>query len=156
MGILIVAALAIVSGQSQAQSFADGLQAYDGGDTRASAEIWRGLAEAGDAEAQAALAMLYSGGEGVPFDMGRAAALYERAAKQGNVDAQLNLGDFYARGTGVRRDLTAAHMWLGLAAAQGRSWAEARRRAIARRMSAEAVAEAERRARAWRPIKETP
>ena len=156
MGVLIAAALAIVSGRSQAQSFADGLQAYDGGDTRASAEIWRGLAEAGDAEAQAALAMLYSGGEGVPFDMRRAAALYERAAKQGNVDAQLNLGDFYARGAGVRRDLTAAHMWLGLAAAQGRTWAEARRRAIARRMSVEAVAEAERRARAWRPIKETP
>ncbi len=156
MGVLIAAALAIVSGRGQAQSFADGLQAYDGGDTRASAEIWRGLAEAGDAEAQAALAMLYSGGEGVPFDMRRAAALYERAAKQGNVDAQLNLGDFYARGAGVRRDLTAAHMWLGLAAAQGRAWAEARRRAIARRMSVEAVAEAERRARAWRPIKETP
>jgi TPR repeat protein len=156
MVLLIVAALAVVSGRSQAQSFADGLQAYDGGDTRASAEIWRGLSEAGNAEAQAALAMLHSGGEGVPFDMRRAAALYERTAKQGNVDAQLNLGDFYARGAGVRRDLTAAHMWLGLAAAQGRTWAEARRRAIARRMSVEAVAEAERRARAWRPIKETP
>jgi|AP95_1055475.scaffolds.fasta_scaffold26124_2 TPR repeat protein len=87
MVLLIVAALAVVSGRSQAQSFADGLQAYDGGDTRASAEIWRGLSEAGNAEAQAALAMLYSGGEGVPFDMRRAAALYERAAKQGNVDA---------------------------------------------------------------------
>ena len=56
----------------------------------------------------------------------------------------------------MRRDLTAAHMWLGLAAAQGRTWAEARRRAIARRMSVEAVAAAERRARAGRPIKETP
>ena len=156
MVILIVVALAVVSGRSQAQSFADGLQAYDGGDTRAAAEIWRDLAGAGDAEAQAGLAMLYSAGEGVPFDMRRAVALYERAARQGNVDAQLNLGDFYARGAGVRRDLTAAHMWLSLAAAQGRTWAEARRRAIARNMSADAVAEAERRARAWRRKKERP
>ncbi len=138
----VLGAWAFAARPASAAEFADGLRAYDGGDFGYAAEVWRELANEGDAEAQASLAMLYSTGMGVAYDMGAAADLYERAARQGNVNAQLNLGDLYARGAGVSRDLVAAYKWLSLAAAQGRVWAENRRREIAPRMTDAQIARA--------------
>ena len=60
---------------------------------------------------------------------------YHRAASLGAAIAQLNLGEMYMLGRGVRRDLARAHMWLTLAARQGRAWARDRRDALARRMT---------------------
>jgi len=131
--------------------FAEGLRAFDAGDYAVALQEWRPLAEAGEAEAQVALAGLYMGGLGVPADAARAARWYERAARQGHAMAQLNLGDLYARGLGVGRDLTQAYLWLGLAAKQGRSWAAGRRQEIAREMSPAQIGAAEQRLRDWRP-----
>jgi uncharacterized protein len=132
-----------VLGAPAAADFTDGLAAYDAGDYQTSFEEWRPLAEAGDAEAQVALAGLYLAGEGVSVDIAAGISWYRRAAESGDPVAQLNLGDFYSRGAGVPRDLVAAYVWLGLAADQGRVWAEQRRQVIAREMTPEQVSEAQ-------------
>ncbi len=134
--------------------FVDGLAAYDGGDYETAVTEWRPLAEAGDADAQVALAGLYATGNGVKRDLGHAVRWYVRAARQGHAVGQLNAGDYYSRGRGVRRDLVAAYVWLGLAAAQGREWAASRRDEIARDMSRDEIAKAKARITAWRPTKD--
>jgi len=149
---LALAALLFAAGGPPAQAdFAEGLAAFDAGDFRGALDAWRPLAEAGDAEAQVALAGLYRGGLGVPADLTAAARWYRRAAGQGEAVAQLNLGDLYSRGAGVPRDLVQAHLWLSLAAVQGRRWAARRREEIATAMTAAELAEAKRLLEAWWP-----
>ncbi len=148
----LLAALAwlAVSGASSYADFAAGLAAYDGGDYRTAFEEWRALAEAGDAEAQTALAGLYLDGQGAPADAAEAVRWYRRAAEQGDAVAQQNLGDLYRLGRGVGRELVSAYVWLSRAAEQGRRWSAQRRDEIAERMSPVQLAEAEARLAAWR------
>ncbi len=148
--LIFVAVLALSgsagAGGSDAAAFTDGLRAYDAGDYAATLSAWRPLAEAGNAEAQVALAGLYASGFGVAPDPRAAAAWYERAARAGHRVARLNLGDMLARGQGIARDRVAAYAWLELAARQGSDWAALRRDEVARAMSAGEIAQARRRA----------
>ncbi len=137
---------------ARAETLADGLAAYDAGDYAAAVRIWRGLAEAGYAAAQVALAGLYRTGTGRPLDPAAARRLYRAAAEQGDADGQLNLGEMLAGGQGGNRDAIEAYKWLMLAADQGRDWAAERVRALALTITAAEVAEAERRVRAFRPV----
>ncbi len=149
--LLMVLAWLAVSGASLGADFATsaqvgfarGLAAYDGGDYRTAFEQWRALAEAGDAEAQSALAGLYVDGLGVPEDAAAAVRWYRRAAEQGDAVAQQNLGDLYARGLGVGRDLVSAYVWLSLAAGQGQRWSARRRDQLSPQLNPDQRAEAE-------------
>lgn len=145
IGIAVALSLWLAAASGRADSFADGLAAYDAGDYAETLRIWKALAEQGDAMAQVALAGLYRSGEGIGQDLGEALRLYRLAAEQGNDDAQLNLGRMYADGAGVRRDPVEAYAWLSLAAEQGRRWAERRRRELAETMTPEQRAAAKRR-----------
>ncbi len=151
----LLAALAwlAVSGASAHADFADGLAAFDAGDYRAAFEEWRGLAEAGDAEAQTALAGLYLDGQGAPADPAKAVRWYRRAAEQGDAVAQLNLGDLLSRGVGVARDPVGAYVWFTLEAAKGRRWPARRRDEIAARLTPGQRAEAEARLAARRRVR---
>ena len=64
---------------------------------------------------------------------------------------QHNLGVMYAQGNGVPQDFVLAHMWTNLAAAQGHEGAKSGRDVLAKRMTSEQIAEAQRLAREWRP-----
>lgn len=147
--------LAVVSWLSVCYSpsladFADGLAAFDAGDYESAYAEWRDLAEAGDLEAQVALAALYLSGKGTPADPVEARRWYRLAAERGDPVAQLNLGDIYGRGLGVPPDPVSAYVWFSLAAEQGRRWPDLRRRAIAENMTPEQRAEVEARLAAWR------
>ena len=74
-------------------------------------------------------------------------------AEQGDANAQYNLGVFYDNGLGVPQDKVSAYTWLSLSAAQGRDGAAAFRDLIARRMTSAQIAEAQKRAREWKPNK---
>lgn len=125
------------SGRLAAASFAEGLAAFDAGDYRAAYDHWRSLAEAGNPEAQVALAgLLESGGPGVGRDLRAAADWYRQAALTGDAVAQMNLGQLYSEGRGVPQDRICALAWFTLAAKQGRTWAATRRNGIFRLMSA--------------------
>ena len=122
----------------------------------AEARNWFHLAaQQGNAQAQNNLGFMYENGEGVPQDYAEACKWYRLAAQQGNAHAQNNLGLMYYNGDGVPQDYVVAHMWLNLAAArlqgESREHAVASRDSVASEMTAEAIREAQRLAREWRP-----
>ncbi len=84
---------------------------------------------------------------------GEALGRFRPLAERGDNRAQYWLGIMYVEGKGVPQDDVRAHMWLSLAAHGGNRAARLGRDGIARRMSAAEIAEAERLAAAWRPVK---
>ena len=126
----------------QRETFAAGVQAFDGGDYATAFENWHRLAAAGDAEAQTAIAGMYRRGEGRRVDLAESAAWYRRAAEQGDAVAQMNLGEMYRRGQGVKRDNIRAYAWFTLAATQGSTWAAGELKKLTRIMTADEIARA--------------
>jgi TPR repeat protein len=112
---------------------------------------FRLAAEQGNADAQRNLGIMYRRGRGVPPDNAEAAAWYRLAAEQGDPAAQGDLGDMYMDGLGVAQDYVLAHMWFNLAAAQKHEGAARQLRSIARLMTADQIAEAQRLAQEWQP-----
>jgi uncharacterized protein len=124
-------------------------------------------ADGGSALAQYLLGVMYQLGEAVPQDHTEAAKWLNRAADQGLAVAQFVLGGMYANGQGVPKDVVRAHMWLELSAAHAARIAGAQklardaqemRDALARKMIAAQIEEAEKLAREWksRPEKREP
>ena len=73
----------------------------------------------------------------------------ELAAQTAMPDALFELGMLYATGRDVDADLVAAHKWFNLAAARGNRSALSYRLELARQMSSEQIAEAQKLAREW-------
>jgi TPR repeat protein len=99
-------------------AFADtaaGLAAFKNKDYEKAFREWKAAAEAGQAEAQFDLGVLYAKGLGVLRDLTVAVDWYRKAAQQGNAEAQFALGQMYARGWGVPRDVADAIRWFDLA-----------------------------------------
>ena len=82
-------------------------------------EAVRKKAEAGDADAQHYLGVMYAYGKGVAQDDTEAVKWYRKAAEQGNANAQFNLGWMYDQGKRVPKDDVTAYAWLSVAAASG-------------------------------------
>lgn len=73
----------------------------------------RKKAEAGDAEAQNRLGVIYqTGDKDTPVDPVEAVKWYRMAAEQGFDTSQFNLGGMYIKGSGVQKDSTEAIKWL--------------------------------------------
>ncbi|MEX2202307.1 MAG: hypothetical protein WD711_12985 [Dongiaceae bacterium] len=122
---LIGFALVALSSGADAQTYEDGLVAFDRAEYPRAAEIWEPLAAAGNAKAQHALGMLYESGQGVPAqDFARAAELYRGAANQGEAAAMNNLGLMYADGRGVSKDVGEAYRLWMIAAKSGHPMAQ--------------------------------
>ena len=111
-------------------------------------------AEQGFDGAADALGFIYATGDGVPQDYQEAVRWFRLAAEQGGTYAQYNLGLMYYNGEGVPQDYIQAHKWLNLAASRTTEKAEdyrSARDAVAEKMTASQVAEAQRLAREWQP-----
>lgn len=104
---------------AMAETIADGIAAYRQGDYQRARDIWRPLAEQGDAVAQFNLGKLYEfGGGEMRQDYSQAARWYREAAAQGVAAAQNNLGLMHSQGLGVPRDAQrAAELWTSAAEA---------------------------------------
>ncbi len=107
--------------------------------------------EQGFANAQFALGLMYAVGQGVPQDYAAALKWFRRAAERDFAGGQHFLGTMYADGLGVPRDYVEAHKWFNIAAARSVASAAVDRDTLAGKMTSAQVAEAQRRARAWRP-----
>jgi peptidoglycan hydrolase-like protein with peptidoglycan-binding domain len=84
-------------------------------------------------------------------DYNTARTIVEPLAGSGDAHAQYLLGRMHARGEGVLQDYIIAHQWLNLSAARGNRDARNERDRIAGQMTPSQIAEAQQRARAWRP-----
>jgi TPR repeat protein len=106
---LVLAALAADAGPAAADTVRDGQRAYVHRHFEEARRIWTPLAEAGDAEAQVSLGLLFDLGQGVPEDPATAYKWYRRAAEA------------VMEGSGVvgPRDAVAAARWYVKAAAHG-------------------------------------
>ena len=108
-----------------------------------------------DAVAEFYLGAMHASGQGVAQDNGEAANWYLRSAEHGLTEARYLVGLMYARGEGVPQDYVQAHKWLNLAAAHGDKEARTQRDQIARQMTLEQIAEAQRLASAEAATKVT-
>ncbi len=138
------------SQENHHQTLPEAEAAFLAGDYEVALKGFLSLAEQGNASAQAFLGAMYVRGEGVPQDYGEALKWLELAADQGHAMAQLSLGLMYDNGDGVPQDYVQAHMWINLSASRsGDDDIIGLRDALANRMTAEQIAEAQRLAREW-------
>ncbi len=149
-----IVGLLLLASPAAAQDFKSGMKAYESGDFSAALQAWQPLAEQGDIGARFNLGQMYFLGRGVSQDYAEALKWHTLAAEQGSPNAQTILGRMYAAGLGVRRDFVQAYMWHALAAEfsrDGRFTRDARvaRDDVARRMTPQQIAEAQRLVREW-------
>ncbi len=133
--------------------------AYEHKDFTTAVNIWRPLAQQGNAEARTLLGAMYWSGEGVRRDHKEAARLYLLAAEQGYARAQNDIGFMYGFGEGVPpRDDVQAYKWLSLAITRYTAKNQERRdqakkdlATVTARMTPAQIADAERQIRDWKP-----
>jgi|GEM_PF-3337074 S1-C subfamily serine protease len=101
----------------------------------------RKQAEQGSVQAQFDLGKKYFSGSGVPQDYAKAVYWFRTAAEQGDATVQAHLGTLYQRGEGVAQNYVHAYAWYSLAAAQG--WGELLGADLAKLMTKEQIAEAQ-------------
>ena len=100
---------------------AEGMAAYERGNYSAAADLWRPIAENGDAEAQYLLGELYRLGQGVPEDDAIAGRWHLEAAENGHPRSMYYVALMYYRGRGAawEKDYVRAYVWFTLAAEEG-------------------------------------
>ena len=81
-------------------------------------QLYRALADAGNATAQTRLAWAYEAGRGVAPDLQEAARRFELAAQAGNAEAQYALAVMLRTGRGRSVDQEQSALWLARSAAQ--------------------------------------
>jgi len=114
---------------------------------------WFGKAAAQEhAAAEYALGVCCMNGQGRAKDPKEGAKWFRQAAEQGEARAQLAVGGCYLKGEGVARDKVEAHKWMLLAEAQGVGVAAFGTRSL----TPEQIAEAEERAKNFKPRKVSP
>ena len=148
----VVVGLAVIAGApslARADSAA-GSAAFDKGDyVRAMAE-WTSAAAHGDPDAEFGLGMLYERGDGdLKQDYKQADHWYEKAAAHGNIGAEYRLALICASGSDdFPVDLVEAYKWILLASEKG--LATDVRGQLAQLLDRNQLAEAEKRAAAWK------
>jgi len=144
-------------GDAEAQGSLGTIYANGDGVTQDYAEAmrwYRRAADQGDFYAQHNIGVMYNNGEGVRQDYAEARRWYRLSANQGWPDAYSSLGLMYHHGRGVVQDYVEAHMWFHLAAtspgfSRDRYYWAREREVVGAKMTAEQIAEAQRRAREW-------
>jgi TPR repeat protein len=106
-------------------------------------------AEQGSAWAQFSLGLMYDNGTGVPQDNKEAAKWYRKAAEQGVARAQSNLGLRYYKGQGVLKDDVNDYAWAYAGSANGNDQGSKNRDIIAKEMTPEQIAEAQKLSKVW-------
>lgn len=102
----------------------DGITAFQAGNYQQAFELWKPLAEAGDAKAQYNIGLMFLNGLGLERNAIYARELFLAAARQGLDDAQYNLGLIFFEGISVFRSSREAYQWWSLAAEQNHAAAQ--------------------------------
>jgi TPR repeat protein len=116
-----ILAIVIALGWQQAAmaGFAEGATAYNSKNYAVALKEIRPLAQAGNADAEHLLGLMYYMGRGVPQDYKTALEWHRKAALKGKADAQYVVGAMYYTGNAVLQDHKQAVLWFRKAAEQG-------------------------------------
>ena len=117
--------------------------AYNRKDYATAYRLFMQLAEKGNPTAQYNIGWMHANGQGVVQDYAVASRWFQNPAGKGNATAQYNLGWIYANGLGVPQDYVRAHMWFSLAAVTGDADAVKNLDGVAKRMTPQKIAEAQ-------------
>lgn len=148
--VLITGAAFAASADPGDADFDQGYEAFTARDYKTTLTLWHKAAEMGHMRAQNGLGVLYRDGDAGEPDKKRAAYWFGRSAENGYAFAMYSLAILYRDGDGVARNDVEAHMWFDLSSALNFDpKAALQRDLIAKRMTPEQVAEAERRAQEW-------
>lgn len=112
------------AGSQFAETFDEGLRAFDEGRPKRAYDLWLSIAVQGDLAAMRNLAYLLQHGLGVEADAHEAANWYSRAAKRGLTSAQVNLAAMFQDGEGVPQNYKLAAQWYARAARAGHAHAQ--------------------------------
>ena len=114
-GLVLLLMAFIWAGSAFAQTYEEGLKAFEAEKYDQAYRIWQPLADAGDPIAQYSLGKLFErGGGSIRQDFGQAARWYRSAAAQGVAAAQNNLALMHAQGRGTPRDVDQKNIAKGL------------------------------------------
>jgi TPR repeat protein len=102
-------------------------------------------------QAQYNMGKIYRDGRGTNKDLKAAAQWFLKAARQGYAKAQNHIGRRLALGVGIAKDEVEALKWFILATDAGHEPAVGNRKVLEKKLTPEARAEAQRRARAFKP-----
>lgn len=119
--LLSILATLVYAGEQNVEA---GIAAVEKQDYMNAYQVFKTLADQGDAEAQHNLAILYRQGKGVMQDSKLAAEWFRKAADQGLPSAQYYLGHLYDVGDGVEKNPELAVSWYQKAAQQGNPMAQ--------------------------------
>ena len=147
---LIVVGMLVFSSITHAETIDEVDAAFKSGDYPQALRMLRGLAAKNDVEAQYRLGALHESGTNLTQSYIEAVKWYRLAATGGHAKAQFSLASMYLNGLGVPQDFIKAHVWFNLAAIWGSAEAASNRENVAKRMSAQQVAEAQKIARECR------
>ncbi|MBD3679644.1 MAG: sel1 repeat family protein [Rhodobacteraceae bacterium] len=115
----------------------------DAGDYAAAMEELLPAAQAGNAEAEELIGVMYASGLGVERDDVRAFEWYLRSAMKGHAGAQSGVGWYYEVGRGMPApDLTRAYMWYVLSAIGGDPDAAISQEEVVKKMTREQIEKA--------------
>lgn len=131
--------------------FDEGQIAFAKRDYHTAIAEWRPLAEAGDAEAQYKIGMMYRRGLGVEPDFRESAKWLLMAARHGHGLAQARIARALQNGAGIETDPVEAYKWILLAVRNENPALEPVMLEMKADLTPAQIAEAEDRAERWRP-----
>ena len=119
--VVFIGPLLVVADENNVEA---GVEAVEKQDYMTAFQIFKSLADQGNAEAQHNLAILYRQGKGVMQDEKLAAEWFRKSADQGLPSAQFYLGHMYDTGEVVEKNPELAFSWYQKAAQQGNPMAQ--------------------------------
>jgi TPR repeat protein len=137
------------SALGQARLGTPGYDAYELADYETALKHWLVEAEAGDADIQTRIALMYLLGEGSEKNPKRAAHWFNEAAEQNFGKAQYQLGRLYASGVGVEQNDIKAFVVMSAAIENGSPRATTDLAIVAARLSPDQKATAEKSLAEW-------
>ncbi len=130
LALILLSLLLVVCTTATAQNakawLKDGNTRYAEGKYKEAAELYEKAANAGSAEAQCNLGVMYYEGEGVDKDFSSAAMWFKRAAKMRYAKAEYNLALCYMNGQGVPTSYDKALIYMKASAQRGYTEAQER------------------------------
>ncbi len=123
--VALLSAACVSSPAEQERALKRGADLYIAQDYTGAMQVFRPLAEQGNAKARHMVGYLYENGMGVSSDLAEAARWYGLAADQGDAESQFALGYMHHYGRGVPQDYQAAARLYRAAAESGYALAQA-------------------------------